>query len=335
MYGNTSTDADLQGMGGKPLAAEILSSFRLVADKKHTVDNPSYPLTVFFGEQDTLISLLSLMSLDSISSDFKSIPAYGSAMLFELFSTGANADVPSNPEDLWVRFNFYNATTSAGGKEEEEEKLIAYPMFNGPRSQFGMNWPVFQDEFSKIGMGSVESWCAICESGSSFCRGTDGNLTPGSNSSSSKKEKHGLSPAVAGVIGAIVTLVVAGLLFAAAMLLCGFRFHRAERRNNNNNKSPLGGFKGSSKLASDPDLHLAGNAASFGVSKIGHERLGSWELREKEFGGDDEGFSLPPNDAKDTHSNGRSGLGVRKTHVREDSLGGVGTLRPAEAHRRG
>jgi hypothetical protein len=315
MYGNTSTDADLQAIGGKTLAAEILNSFRLVADMKST---PSYPLTLFFGEEDTMMSLFSLMMLDSISSDFKAMPPYGSAMVFELFSTGDNVDVPSDPDDMWVRFSFYNSTKEEAG-EEEKEKLTAYPMFAAARSQFEMAWPLFQTSFQAIGINTVGDWCSSCQSASSFCHAPSSS----SNPSSSKEQKHGLSPAVAGVIGAIVSLVVTALLFAAAMLLGGIRLHR-KRAN-----TQLGGFKGSRKLASDPDLGLAGNAAVFG----GHERLGSWELRQKEFAGDDganlqDNFSFP---MKDTQ---RSGLGVRKMHIRENSLGGAATLRPADAHRR-
>lgn len=113
-----------------------------------------------------------------------------------------------------------------------------------------------------------------------------------------EKSHSKLSPAVAGVIGAVVTLAVAGLLFAVAMLVGGIRFHRVER----NNKSQLGGFKGSRKLASDADLSLPKNGVapagivSFGgdagTRKTPHERIGSWELRQKEFGPGAKGGAL-------------------------------------------
>jgi len=90
-----------------------------------------------------------------------------------------------------------------------------------------------------------------------------------------------MTPQVAGVIGAAVTLGVIGIGFALAMIFGGIRFQRRDRGK----KSELGGFKGSSKLASDPDLHLPKNAAPIGVVaaeedslKKGHERVGSWEL---------------------------------------------------------
>jgi hypothetical protein len=58
------------------------------------------------------------------------------------------------------------------------------------------------------------------------------------------KSDHDLSPQVAGVIGAAVTLGVLALAFILAMLVGGIRFHKVNRRM----KSELGGFKGSSKL---------------------------------------------------------------------------------------
>lgn len=287
-YGNTSAsaiDADNQAIGGKTLAAEILKSFRLlIADKNNTGDQTdiAYPLTFYFGEQDTMMSLISLMMIDYTNDYFKSIPPYGSAMVFELFSTGDNVEVPSNPDDLWVRFSFHNGTDS------DAEQLVSFPMFNSGRSKTDMPWRTFQDLFGRIGMETVAEWCSACNSPSSFCRGADGSgitlMVP-----TAQEQKEKMSPAVAGVIGAIVTLVVAGLLFAAAMLLGGIRLHRVDRSN----KSELGGFKGSAKLASDPDLSLAKNGAppaagivSFGDGKKGHERVGSWELMQKEFGKD-------------------------------------------------
>jgi hypothetical protein len=312
MYGNTSSSTSTtppnRAIGGSTLASEILNTFRiLVASKNNTSDqkDTSHPLTLYFGEQDAMMSLLSLLMLDYISPDFKAIPSYGSAMVFELFSTGDNAEVPSDPEDLWVRFSFHNGTSDYSSKQ-----LTSYPMFNTGRSNTDMLWPVFQDYFAKIGLDSVADWCTRCNSGSSFCRGADGSGVTLIVPSPHDRKKKEVSPAVAGVIGAVVSLFVAALLFALAMLIGGIRFHRVERRQ-------LGGFKGPRKLASDPDLSLAKNDGAivgFGDSKKGHERVGSWELRQKEFG-------------KDVR-HGRS--------ESEDSFGAIDDVarRPVEAHQR-
>ncbi|KAH7397073.1 histidine phosphatase superfamily [Pyrenochaeta sp. MPI-SDFR-AT-0127] len=285
-YGNTSsssTDADNQAIAGKTLAAVILGQFqKLIIDKNGGGDTTdmSYPLTFFFGEQDPIMSLISLMMADFRDDNFRSIPPYGSAIVFELFSTGTNVAFPKDEDNLWVRFYFHNGTSF------ENNQLIAFPIFGNGPSRTDMPWSEFQDMFSRIMMNSLSEWCTTCSSPSLFCWGVDNaNITlvlP------ARSQKYKVTPAVAGVIGAIVTLVVAGLLFAVAMLVGGVRLHRNPRSK----KSELGGFKGSAKLASDPDLSLTKNAAapagivSFGNGdqKKGHERVGSWELRQKEFG---------------------------------------------------
>jgi hypothetical protein len=304
LYGNTTastTDSDNRAIGGKTLAGSILHSFDQLLPEKTNSDslvnsagqtNKPSPLTFFFGEQDAMISLMSLMMLDSQSSDFKSIPPYGSAMIFELFSTGDSAEMPSDPNDLWVRFYFHNGT------DAETEPLRSYSMFNSGKSMTDMPFGEFYTIFSSIGMQGLSEWCTSCSSPSLFCLGADGSgVTLVVPAPQERQKKHAISPVVGGVIGAVVSLVVAGLLFAIAMLLAGIRFHRVEQRLGNNQKSDLGGFKGSAKLASDPDVSLSRNGAlpatatagivSFGGDhKRGHERVGSWELRQKEFGKD-------------------------------------------------
>ncbi|KAF1915125.1 histidine phosphatase superfamily [Ampelomyces quisqualis] len=285
-YGNTSassTDADNQAIPGKTLAASILGSFQKVIVDRMSPGNPtdmSYPLTFFFGEQEPIVSLVSLMMVDYMDYYFRSIPRFGSAMIFELFSRGANSTFPSTTNALWVRFHFHNGTDFDNGQ------LTAFPIFGNGPSRTDMSWKDFQDLMSRIMMSSIAEWCNACNSASLFCHGVDGP-TSSLTSPSAHKSHSPISPAVGGVIGAIVTLAIAGLIFALAMLLGGLRFHRVQRHA----KSELGGFKGSAKLASDPDLSLAKNAAlPAGISFVPesnrwHERVGSWELRQKEFGG--------------------------------------------------
>jgi hypothetical protein len=286
LYGNTSisvTDPDSQAIAGKTLAASVLGSFqRIVADKMSPGDQTdmSYPLTFFFGEQEPFVSLISLMSADYHDQNFRAIPLFASAMIFELFSRGQNNTFPTTKQDLWVRFYFHNGT------EFDNNQLTAFPLFGTGPSRTDIPYTEFQDRFSKIMMSTVSQWCDTCKSFSLFCLGVDdANASP---TLPFTRQRHAkISPAIGGVIGAIVTLVVAGLLFGLAMLVGGVRLHRVQR----NKKSELGGFKGSAKLASDPDLSLVNNGAppagiSFvSDSKKGHERVGSWELRQKESRG--------------------------------------------------
>jgi hypothetical protein len=303
LYGNTSdlsSDTNNQAIGGKTLASSILSLFRLrIADRTSSSDEKSlsYPLTFYFGEEDAMMGLVSLLKLDALSPQFKSIPSYGSAMIFELFSTNDGASPPpTSRDDLWVRFSFHNAT------DADADHLIAYPMFKNGPSKTEMQWSEFESLVSNMAVGGIAEWCSTCNSASLFCRGAVGKKT-GANSppplTADPKGTSRLSPIVGGVIGAVVSLVAAAVVFALVMLLGGIRFHRVERRNiinnninSNNKRAGLGGFKGSAKLASDADLSLTNDGVAGvvvvgagGTAKRGHERVGSWELRQKDFGG--------------------------------------------------
>jgi hypothetical protein len=292
-YGNTSAsseDSDNKAMGGKTLAALILGSFQnIVETKGNTSNGTAHPLTLLFGEHEPMVSLFSLMMVDYINDRFRAMPPYGSAIVFELYSTGSDV-FPSDPSDLKVQFYYQNGTDFSGS-------LTPHPMFGHGPSVTELSWTDFQDMMSRIMVNTLEDWCSTCNSPALFCWGVDDSVVNVVVNNTGKRYK--ITPTVAGVIGAIVTLVVAGLIFGIAMLLGGIRFHRVSR----NSKSDLGGFKGSAKLASDADLSIAKNAAapggagivSFGGKdgagrKTPHERVGSWELRQKEFGrlGDEE-----------------------------------------------
>ena len=84
-----------------------------------------------------------------------------------------------------------------------------------------------------------------------------------------------MNPAVAGVIGAVVALSLAGLVLLVTVLAGGVQFCRSK----NKRRSELGGFKAGEKLPSDPDLPAT---VGVGATVIGKEscRVGSWELRE-------------------------------------------------------
>lgn len=287
-YGDTSSsgsDADSQAIAGKALASSILNTFEMVvADQSSPGDQTdmSYPLTLLFSEPEPFISLISIMMADYMDEYFRSIPPFASAMIFELFSTGANNTFPTSQDDLWVRFYFHNGT------DVSDNELTAFPIFGNGPSRTDMQWTNFKDLFNRARIATLQDWCETCESLALFCSGVDENNNISFNLPTTSQKHNKISPTIGGVIGAVVTLAVAGLLFGLAMLLGGVRLHRVQR----NKKSELGGFKGSAKLASDPDLSLAKNGAPpAGISivpdgKRGHERVGSWELRQKEFGSD-------------------------------------------------
>ena len=299
-YGNTSGSAinapNDQAMAGKTLAARILGQFqKIVANRGNATNGIAHPVSFLFGDFEPLVSFFAIASVDFLSRNFHAMPPYASTMFLELFSAQRNESFPEDLDELFVRFYFHNGTDNF-----DDSGLTAYSMFRRGHSQMDMRWTDFETEMSKIMVNQLADWCEACSSGSLFCWGVDNSTVNILLAGEGEQKKSKISPAVGGVIGAVVTLAVAGLLFAVAMLLGGIRFHRVERRSGS--KSPLGGFKGSAKLASDPDLALAKNgAAPAGIVSFGkgngdgegregrgratHERVGSWELRLKETSG--------------------------------------------------
>lgn len=253
-----------------------------------------------------MLSLFSLLSLPNLNSDFYGMPDYGSALVFELFDLYGNGDgdgaasnaVASNDtypdeSDLWVRFYFRNGSDYGSGLPSDpldsEKDYRAYPIFGHGPDATSMTWSDFQTEMNNIMLSDVGEWCDTCNAYSVFCPAytDDDSGWTGSGSASKSQRSSSMTPQVAGVIGAAVTLGVFLIAFLAAVL-GGVRVHRG---NNAFSKKPdLGGFKGSAKLASDQDLTLPKNGAPMGANRAseatvvgdvkGHERVGSWELKE-------------------------------------------------------
>ena len=201
---------------------------------------------------------------------------------FELFSmtNETNMLFPSTTDDLWVRFYFRNGT-------DDDDRFQSYPLFGQGPSETDMRWNDFVGEMSGLIIGNVGDWCTQCGANNIFCAAWNGSDATTSSSSTTVSRHHGgISAAVAGVIGAILALVIASLLFGLAMLLGGVRLHRNKSR-----RQELGGFKGSAKLASDRDLTVPKGGAVVGATverlpttTAGHERVGSWELKDAEMG---------------------------------------------------
>ena len=294
-YGNVSADTDVvssyRAMAGKTLAALILGRFQqIIQNSGNATNGQSQPMTLLFGDFTPILSFLSVADVDyqAHTPRWHSVPAHASALILELFTRGdAQADSPDN---LWVRFSYHNGTDDYDGTAPQ-----AYSLFRNGPSRSDMPWRDFSASMQRIMMNQISDWCDACMSSAFFCYAVDNDPTVNVSLLAPGKNHAKISSAVAGVIGALVTLAVAGLLFAGAMLLGGIRFHRVERKGG---KASLGGFKGSAKLASDADLNLPKNGVapagivSFGEQdgkagggaprRVPHERVGSWELRQKE-----------------------------------------------------
>jgi len=152
-------------------------------------------LSLLAGSYDTFLGFFGLANLTSVSGDFYGLPDYASTMSFELFSEDT-ASFPDNPDaSLRVRFLFRNSTFGS---------LTAFPLFASGKDS--LPWPEFVSQIQKRAILSANEWCNICKSTLPFCAAdsTEGVDTPASGGS--------ISNAVAGVIGAIITLGVLAII---------------------------------------------------------------------------------------------------------------------------
>lgn len=274
-YGNTSASGLNEGDHIRAIAGRTLAN--KIAQALYGNINTSgafNKMTLLFGGFEPMVSFAALAGLATEQNpQFLGIPGYGSSMVFELYSLTENdTDTYPSTTDLNVRFFFQNGTDDSSG-------LVAYPLFGNGPSRIGMTLSEFVAGVQKFMILSAGDWCETCASYSIFCpafRADRGNDDDGSGR---PKPRDGLSPVVAGVVGAVITLAVIGLLVAAAMLFGGARLYRQRTKR----RSELNGFKGGEKLASDQDLTIPKGGAGASVAVPGaptkaHERVGSWEL---------------------------------------------------------
>ncbi|KAF1989405.1 phosphoglycerate mutase-like protein [Aulographum hederae CBS 113979] len=281
-----SSGPAIRAIAGRTFASQVLRNLYVNIATKGAFNK----FSLFVGDYQPLVSLFSLLNLGDLNENFYGMPEPGSVAVFELFSYDVNGSNPEYPniEDLQIQFFFRNGTDGSADNGD----YTSHPMFGRGPSQTVMYWTDFLAEMGQIELGNTQEWCDVCGASAVFCaffnEAIDGSPYGGSSSpdsSGSGSGGHGgVSPAVGGVIGAVVTLAVAGLLFAIAVLFGGMRVHRVRKGS----KSDLagGGFKGSDKLASDADLSIKKNAAPVAGATVeheaqkGHERVGSWELKE-------------------------------------------------------
>ncbi|KAJ5620445.1 hypothetical protein N7510_004429 [Penicillium lagena] len=271
----TSSSSELQSnvtsIAGQTLASSILQAF----DTNIQSQGSEQMMTMLFGGDEPAVALASLLGLATEQqANFFSRPVRGGSLVFELYSYD-DSDVPSYPnsEGLFVRFFLHNGTSN-------DTVWRSYPLFgHGPSRDF-IPYNEFREEIETFAVDSTQQWCTLCKSESIFCKGVLGDST----------QKKRMAPAVAGVIGAVITLVAIGLLTVIGLLACGVHFRK---RGEGGQRSSLGGFKGTNKLASDTDVtfrhpiwgtsktadeHANGEMTAGGFIVQGHERLGSWEM---------------------------------------------------------
>ncbi|KAK2792762.1 hypothetical protein FQN52_002824 [Onygenales sp. PD_12] len=296
----TGEDEHILAVAGRTLAKHIDETF----ETNYRTNGAMKKLSLLFGSFEPMVAFSALSNLASDrQTNFYDLPDQGASMVFELFSFESDDSIeyPTTSTDMMVRFFLRNGTNVT----DVATPLVSYPLFGRGPGQTGIPYDEFRQEMAKISM-PVSDWCLSCGSSSVFC---DAYLPLVHSPVGTGRSK--LSPAVAGVIGAVIGLVAVGLILSAIALIFGFRVHR----NVTPHKPDLGGFKGSDKLASDPDLtsgpkHGAApagisvnNAEPANSSARGHERIGSWEMNNTRV---PTGSEAAPGDSRSApHSLGR------------------------------
>jgi hypothetical protein len=244
---------------GRTLAQKVLDRF----SSNNAYGGFNNKLTLMFGSHEPFLSFFALSrlqnSMQAPNSPFWQVPEPGAAMIFELIS-----ETPEDPlnypswDDLAVRFLYRK-------NANPDTAFTEMSIFGSSNTTYRMSYRDFRIEMEKIAV-DVSKWCQMCDSINLFCVGR----RPNRWDVSSAIQAAVTSPAVAGVIGAVIMLAIVSIVVGAAAFFGRFRIYRADPSRRN---SSLGGFKGAEKMASDTDLAITKRGAN-------HERVGSWELRD-------------------------------------------------------
>lgn len=206
----------VRAIAGATLAAEVVQGLNATVTSMGKTK-----MTVQFGAYNNFQSFFGLTNLTSLpgqtGENFYGVPDYASTMTFELFTTAAPNPFPA-VSDLQVRFLFHNGTT---GNDSTPQP---YPLFGNAKPE--MSWTDFVSGMNKFAIGSQSEWCKACGNTTGVCAAA---ATSSSSSSNSQKGGNGISTAVGGVIGAVVTLAVILGAEALIMLVGSLRLVRKNR----------------------------------------------------------------------------------------------------------
>ncbi|KAI0901170.1 phosphoglycerate mutase-like protein [Annulohypoxylon nitens] len=307
LNGNLSASGMQEGDMIRAIAGRMLAA-RVVAQLSAHIHSggSANKMSLLFGSFEPFLAFFALSNLSSTASSglFRQIPLPGSAMVFELFGTTDDITTYPSEAEMYVRFLYRNGT-------EGDAPLMEYPLFGLGNSETRMRWADFQESVAEFSIQDISQWCSLCGSVTLFCNaltedsgtgsGTVGGVGAGANTS--------VSPAVAGVIGALTTIAVMLLAGLAAFIFGGLRIRRNGAADVDKRHSSLGGFKGAEKMASDHDVSIARTG-------IRHERVGSWEL-----GGPGPVTVPPPTATAKGTTSGFFGASIKREEDEESILG--------------
>jgi hypothetical protein len=215
-----NSSSPIRAVEGSTLAAQILQA--LTSSLLSPTTAPR--LNVQLGAYASFLSFFGLASLPAANPDFYGIPDYTASMTFELFTPGPTLPAP-NASDVRVRFLYHNGTSATS------DQPTAYPLFGTNATDLA--WADFAAGMSKFAIGNQGAWCTACGNTTGVCAAASGsgsgNGTVAGSEGGQGQGSGRMSNAVAGVIGAMVTLTVVLGLEALAMVLGGLRIIRKRR----------------------------------------------------------------------------------------------------------
>ena len=138
-------------------------------------------------------------------------------MTFELFTNAAPDPFPS-VDDISVRFYYHN------GSSASSPDIVPYPLFG--QSNVALSFNDFATGINNFAVSNQQQWCQACGNSTGVCAPTSATDGIGSTPTATPAPSTGgggVSKAVAGVIGAMVTLAVIFGVEALILLVAGLR----------------------------------------------------------------------------------------------------------------
>ncbi|KAM4060641.1 histidine phosphatase superfamily (branch 2) domain-containing protein [Hirsutella rhossiliensis] len=242
----------LYSIAGRTLASQVANDLvRMLA-----ADGGGGKMTLLFGSARPLLSFFSVGGLltrqNLVSGPFSRLPEPGAAMIFEVISDSQSSTSGSSPAmgDLKVRF-YYRATANAN------ETFATYPLFGSGFDGAIIPYASFVRRMRDRG-STPSGWCDICSPRNTvyWC------VSPSC-------AKPSISPVVGGIIGAVLTAALAGIITLVYHVLQKRRTSKAPRDGS------AGGFRGAQRRPADADVALSKGG-------VREERIGSWEMRARD-----------------------------------------------------
>ncbi|MCJ1421956.1 hypothetical protein MMC32_008323 [Xylographa parallela] len=218
-----NASSPVRAIQGATLAAQILQALNATV----TTPKSSPKLNIQFGAYGSFTSFFGLAGLLPVATDFYGVADYASAMVFELVTNSSSTTPFPASQDIGVRFRFHNGTTS------NSSAPAAFPLFGQPATV--LPWADFAGNMSAFAVGSQAQWCAACGNTTGVCASSSSGASGSDNSTGTGQDPGaaagggGMSNAVAGVVGAMVTLAVVLLLEGLVLLLGGLRLVSKKR----------------------------------------------------------------------------------------------------------